>query len=96
MTLLAIRAFMTCDGCGSRMSFDLDPAGKVTVGWSLFDKAIDACRGGLDREQDGLSSVQGSDKCLCASCTREVDAFVTEDRNATDDEIEEALEASSQ
>ena len=58
--------------------------------WSWHDLIVDHVRGFGPRE-GGLSSVQGTDQCLCPKCTRTVDAFVTEDRNATDDEIEEAL-----
>jgi len=95
MSLSTIRAHMECDGCGKPMSFDLDAACNPPAGWSLFDVAVDACRGGHVREGRGLSSVQGeSEKCLCAACTSTVDAIETpDDRNATDAEIAEALEA---
>ena len=93
MTLQTIRVHMQCDGCAAPMSFDLDGAYEPPAGWSLFDVALDACRGGHVREGAGLSSVQGeSEQCLCAKCTAIVDAIDTpDDRNATDDEIAAAL-----
>lgn len=74
------------------MTFDIEGSYEPPCGWSIHDLAVDAVRGGHVREGRGLSSVQGeSDMCLCAKCTNKVDAFVTEDRGATDDEIERAL-----
>ena len=90
MTLKSISAKFECDGCGAAFVAYIDPARKLRADWSMFDMAVDAVRGSiLPGEQ---SSVQGeSDQCLCERCTRTVDEFVTEDRNATDDEIEAAL-----
>lgn len=97
MTLLNVRAILTCDGCGKRMVVDLDPADERPRDWAWIDLVIDTVRGGNALvEPDGLSSVQGeSDQCLCPTCTKVVDSFVTDDRNATDEEISEALERQS-
>lgn len=92
MALIGLRAFVTCDGCGTKMTFDIDPAEERPQDWSWHDLVVDTVRGYGPRE-GGFSSVQGeSDKCLCPACTKTVDASVPEDRNATDDEITEALE----
>jgi hypothetical protein len=95
MTLKTIIAHMECDGCGKAMQFDLDGADATDArSPSLMDIAIDECRGGYVRNLDGFASVQGeSEQCLCPNCTSIVDAYVTEDRNATDGEIKEALDA---
>ncbi|MER9768983.1 hypothetical protein NKJ09_23295 [Mesorhizobium sp. M0189] len=71
------------------MTFDLDPAEVLNKGTSLHDIAIETVRAGTPRE-GGLSSVQG-EQCLCGKCTTIVDAYVTEDRNATADEVNAAL-----
>ncbi|WEX10306.1 hypothetical protein [Chelativorans sp. AA-79] len=92
MALIGIRAFVSCDGCNTKMTFDLDAADERPRDWSWYDLVVDHARGFGPRE-GGFSSVQGeSDKVLCPACTKTVDDFVTEDRNATDAEITEALE----
>lgn len=93
MTFKTMRAHLECDGCGEAMTFDIDGAYAPPAGWSVHDLAVDACRGGHVREGRGFSSVQGeSDQCLCAKCTRTVDALDTPDeRGATDAEIKRAL-----
>ena len=87
--LKEVEATFSCDGCSKPITVDLDAAWQ-TEGWSVFDYALDAVRAGFN---GSMASVQGTDndKVLCGHCTRIVDAFVTEDRNATDDEIDEAL-----
>lgn len=80
---------MRCDGCAGAMTFDIDPARAIPKGWSLHDLVIDCVAGDTPRE-GGTSSVQG-DMCLCDKCTTIVDAYVTEDRNATADEVNAAL-----
>ncbi|TIX28797.1 hypothetical protein [Mesorhizobium sp.] len=71
------------------MTFDMDPAEPIPPGSSLHDMAMEAVRAGTPRE-GGCSSVQG-DMCLCDKCTSIVDRYVTEDRNATADEVNAAL-----
>jgi hypothetical protein len=97
MSLDSIRAHISCDGCGAKFSVGMDPAhdrlpivdGKQ---WALFDLAEDAVRGVVEvhAKTDGSTSVQGG-KMLCPACTSIVDGFVTEERNATADEVEAAL-----
>lgn len=89
MTMSSIRAHFRCDGCVGAMTFDLDPAEVMNKSSSLHDFALKAVRAGSPRE-GGMSSVQG-DQCLCDKCTTIVDAYVTEDRNATADEVNAAL-----
>lgn len=89
MTLSSIRVHFRCDGCVGAMTFDMDPAEAIPKGASLHDMAMDCARAGTPRE-GGMSSVQ-SDMCLCGKCTTIVDAYVTEDRNATADEVNAAL-----
>ena len=89
MSIIGIRAFFACDGCAEKMSFDLDPADKSVVGWSLHDHALDAARDGLVREFEGYSSVQG-DHVLCPACTRIVDEATNS--RATKDEVKAALD----
>lgn len=96
MSLKTIIAHLECDGCGKAMQFDLDGADSTNEYTpSLFDLAVDACRGGHVRNFTGFTSVQGeSDQCLCPECTNKVDDFVGDDDNhvTTDDEIKEALD----
>lgn len=90
MTLKSISAKFECDGCGAAFEAYIDPARTLPADWSMFDMAVDAVRGSVGA---ACTSVQGeSNQCLCHKCTRAVDDFVTEDRNATDDEITAALE----
>ncbi len=102
-SVLDITARVECGGCGGHFRVNIDPAGKTPEGWTIFDKAVDAVRGGdavrinLSGQanpkscDDGSSSVQHG-WLLCGACTRKVDDAVEEDRNATAAEIERALE----
>lgn len=87
--LKEVEATFWCDGCGKPFTVEIDAA-RQTEGWSVFDYALDAVRAGFDGSR---ATVQGSDddKALCGECTSKVDAYVTEDRHATDEEIDEAL-----
>ncbi|TIW26533.1 MAG: hypothetical protein E5V63_13225 [Mesorhizobium sp.] len=71
------------------MTFDMDAAEATPEGWSLYDMAVNSVRAGSPRE-GGFSSVQG-EMCLCSKCTSIVDEYITEDRNATADEVNAAL-----
>jgi hypothetical protein len=87
--LKEIEATFWCDGCGKPFTVEIDPV-RQTEGWAVYDYAVDGIR-----ESIGVHvSLQGTDddKGLCEACTRVVDLFVTEDRNATDDEINDALD----
>ncbi|MFV1626642.1 hypothetical protein VWY34_15265 [Phaeobacter sp. JH20_02] len=85
MPVTLIRAHADCDGCGVRVQTDLDAADQARSNRSLHSIAADYFAG------DPAYSVQGAEKILCGRCTQIVDRFVTEDRNATDDEIKAAL-----
>lgn len=86
MPITVINAKAECDGCGVRMEANIDAASMTRANYSLHSAALDAYRDGMGH------SVQGSDQILCGRCTNQVDDFVTADRNATDDEISQALD----
>jgi RNA polymerase subunit RPABC4/transcription elongation factor Spt4 len=67
MAVFSIIARIACDGCGTLFNADLDSGYKPPQGWSLFDCAEDAVRGGADG-----GSVQGK-HMLCNDCTRFID-----------------------
>lgn len=88
MALSWIRARHTCDCCGAWFEVDLKPPYTPPAGWSLFDCALDAVRGGyivdghnltMDTLERALGfytlscSVQG-DGTLCGLCTKAADA----------------------
>jgi hypothetical protein len=87
MSVVRIEAVIACDGCGSKFMVDVDAAYKPPQGWSMWDVAQDAVRGGLDG-----GSIQG-DIMLCLKCTKIADAYGPEDRNLTADEVRAALRA---
>ena len=87
MALAWIKARHTCDRCGVWFEVELQPPYKPPVGWSLFDCALDAVRGGHIAEGQNLAmdtlekalgfytlscSVQDDDT-LCGNCTKEAD-----------------------
>jgi len=97
MSVHRIEAVIHCDGCGCEFSVEMDAAYNPPKGWSLFDAAIDAIRGGLRGTigPRGTPSIQGGYH-LCPACTRTVDAIETAgDRNATADEVRKALKSSA-
>ena len=81
MALIEIRARFRCDDCGREFSVQLDPVDKPPTGWSVFDVAEDAIRGGAGYiGPDVTGSVQKSDtisdkdnKHLCGTCTEKTD-----------------------
>lgn len=79
---MKIRANVECGGCGQDIPIDLDSA-ESTGEKDLFDYVIDGLRGVVIGP-----SVQ-SDIPLCATCTSKVDDAITEDRDATEHEINE-------
>lgn len=87
MSVKIINATIECDGCGGRFTVDIDAAYKPPAGWSEWDVAVDAVRGGSDG-----TSVQGG-FTLCEKCTKTCDAYGPEDReeNLTTDEVRKAL-----
>ena len=100
MSLMHIRAQFQCDGCGRGFIVEMDPGTSIPPDWTLFDEAVDCVRGGnvlrfVDQKRDepagGIFCTVQADQHLCPGCTFKVDEFVTEDRNATADEIKKAL-----
>lgn len=81
MAVIEIMAKIGCDGCGRQFTVEMDPGRGPTEGWSVFDYAEDAVRGGVivtphgssrSGELPGSCSVQ-DDKMLCGTCTRVAD-----------------------
>ncbi len=75
MGVVSIQSTVSCDGCGTHFKVDHDPAYKPPAGWSLFDVAEDAVRGGYVLGSslfDGSCSVQNG-SMLCIPCTRAAD-----------------------
>ena len=75
MSVISIKSAIECDGCGARFAVDHDPAYKPPSGWSLWDVAEDAVRGGhVDGASifDGSCSVQDG-QTLCIPCTQKAD-----------------------
>lgn len=85
MSVSRIEAIIACDGCGAKFTADVDAAYKPPQGWSMWDVAQDAVRGGNDG-----GSVQGG-MMLCQKCTKTCDAHGPDDRNLTADEVRAAL-----
>lgn len=81
MAIVNIRATISCDACGREFRVEMDPASKVPAGWTLWDDAQDAVRGGSivpEKGQDILDVLGSScsvqdDKMLCGDCTRAAD-----------------------
>lgn len=76
MAVVSIQSEIACDECGSRFKVDHDLAYKPPSGWSLFEVAEDAVRGGYAAGKsifDGSCSVQDG-SMLCIPCTRSADA----------------------
>lgn len=90
MSVIEITAKVGCDGCGVHFEVEVDPAEEVTG--SVFDAVEEAVRGG---GHPLVCSVQGG-KMLCHTCTKKVDNFITDDRSATEEDVEKALDAVTQ
>lgn len=67
MSLIRVEAVFSCDECGKQISTMLDESYKPPVGWSVFDVAEDALRGGGGSLAE-LTSVVGNEH-LCSECT---------------------------
>jgi len=86
MSLIKIEAIFSCDGCGNRFTANLDPAGKLSDSWTLFDQAVDTIKNGI------LAYSVEAGMHLCSKCTKLVcrdKRFV--DRDPTEEEIEQLL-----
>jgi hypothetical protein len=74
--LLNIKAKFKCDECGNEFIVTIDPACEPPAGWTVFEVAEDAVRGGVTYEDErggDVSSVQ-NELHLCSQCTRRHDA----------------------
>lgn len=79
--IVEIEAKFSCDECGTEFFASIDPAIVPAAGWSMFDVAEDAVRGGIgyydgfDDHPHGapIGSVDDG-RHLCARCTRKNDA----------------------
>lgn len=88
MSIVAIKAYFDCDGCGKQFGVEMDPARKAWMRrQSLDSMAEDAIRGGSTLAGDSCS-VQ-ADLHLCPTCTSAADGINAEDENyrPTRDEI---------
>lgn len=72
MSVTCILATIACDSCGAEFRVELDPAYNPPAGWSIWDVAVDAVRGGVEADGTGSTSVQDGEM-LCSSCTKERD-----------------------
>lgn len=104
MSLMHIRAQFQCDGCGRAFIVEMDPTDKMSADWTIFDNAVEYVRGGpilkylesKKNEAPGMLASVQADQHLCPGCTYKVDAYmddvVKQDRDATPEEIEKALQ----
>jgi len=99
MSLKTIRARFECDGCGREFFIEL--ASDIEGDMTLFDIAVAELSSGFafhsyvgetrsSIEESFMTSVQAGQH-LCPACTRRVDDFVPQEREATADEIAKAL-----
>lgn len=75
--LIEIQAKFSCDDCGTEFSVTVDPALVMPTGWSVFDVAEDAVRGGFGYEDahEPRSSYVGmveDDRHLCGRCAEKL------------------------
>lgn len=78
--IIEVKAKFACDDCGTEFFVPLDHAYEFPQGWSVFEAAEDAIRGGIGYE-DATENTQPAyagcvDGCrhYCAACTRKIDA----------------------
>lgn len=80
MSIVTIKAYFDCDGCGAQFGVEMDPARKAWMRrQSLDSMAEDAIRGGSTLAGDSCS-VQ-ADLHLCPKCTRVADNINSDDEN---------------
>jgi len=80
MSIVTIKAFFDCDGCGKQFGVEMDPARKAWMRrQSLDSMAEDAIRGGSTLSGDSCS-VQ-ADMHLCTNCTTVADGINLGDEN---------------
>lgn len=95
MSIVVIKAFFDCDGCGKQFGVEMDPACKAWLPEQpIGDLAEDAVRGGSTLDGDSCS-VQ-ADLHLCTKCTTIADGIAfdrDEDYEPTRKEILAAVGA---
>lgn len=80
MSIVVIKAFFDCDGCGKQFGVEMDPARKAWLPEQpISDLAEDAVRGGSALDGDSCS-VQ-ADLHLCPKCTTIADGINLGDEN---------------
>lgn len=75
MSVELITATIGCDECGCQFKVEIDAGWRVGRPFkTMFDVALDACRGGVVHSgTDGCPSVDG-ERTLCGPCTGLADA----------------------
>lgn len=76
--IVEIEAKFSCDDCGTEFVVGLDPAIDLPPGWTLYDAAEDAVRGGSEYRDghgraDAVGSVGDDGRHYCDRCTRKRD-----------------------
>jgi hypothetical protein len=99
MSIINLKAAISCDGCGDHFRVWIDTAANIPDGWDLCDLITDQVRGGHGEDMKGNHfGIAGSCSVqaglhLCPKCTKAVDASVPEDgdREPTEEEVKRAL-----
>lgn len=95
MALLSIKATVVCDACGQVMIHTLDPAAVITEE-TLADEVNDTIAHKMTYElppnkrhetETVLGGMAIASLHLCKKCTDEVDEFVPDDRDITEEDI---------
>lgn len=95
MSIVVIKAYFDCDGCGKQFGVEMDPARKAWLpDQAIGDLAEDAVRGGETLAGDSCS-VQ-AEMHLCPDCTTTADSINLGDESykPTRDEILSVVGAS--
>ncbi len=81
MPIQSIRVTAACDVCGITFSVAIDEADVLPQGWSIYDVAVDAVRGGVEYRDcraehlcRGVASSVQQGLLLCRECTVDADA----------------------
>ena len=78
MSVNTITASIQCDDCGKNFRVSLDESARTPEGWTLFELAEDAVRGGVSTvDPIGQSTSVQDGMMLCPTCTRERDIVAT-------------------
>jgi hypothetical protein len=99
VSIINLKASISCDGCGDQFRVWIDTGRRIPDGWDLCDIATDCVRGGHGEDMKGNHfGIAGSCSVqaglhLCPKCTTAVDATIPEDddREPTEDEVKAAI-----